>query len=154
MLYVSIPDINSFLQHQDKSQTASKSCCFPSSPLAVCFSHGPCYFQFQIWDRWCTQCRCAHAQLSDHVPKWNFCIWFGEGNACIETLTWLEIFHTALYTSEELLMAFFLLSEVRRSYLLLFLSLCPDSPEHQANGSSPIVQALQWIQTPSTQDTA
>lgn len=36
MLYISVPDINSFLQYQEKSlKSDSKSYCFPSSPLAV-----------------------------------------------------------------------------------------------------------------------
>lgn len=74
------------------------------------------------------------------------------GTSVFKTLIWLEIFHTNICISEKIFMAFFLLSKVQRSYL--FLSLCPDTPEYQANGYSPSVQALQWIQLPSAQDTA
>lgn len=56
------------------------------------------------------------------------------GNACFETLTWLEIFPTILCISENVLLTFFLLSEVQRSYWFVLLFLCLDSPEHQVNG--------------------
>lgn len=56
------------------------------------------------------------------------------GNACFETLAWLEILPTILCISENVLLTFFLLSEVQRSYWFVFLFLCPDSPEHQVNG--------------------
>lgn len=144
MLYISIPDINSFLQYQEKSLKSASDLTASHHPLWRSISlmiSGFFSFISETEDVFSADVDMHSAQTTS--PN---------GTSVFKTPTWLEIFHTTIYISEKIFMAFFLLSKVQRSYF--FLSLCPDTPEHQANSYSPSVQALQWIQLPSTQDTA